>query len=91
MLWRLNWTKEAEKVLLTFEKDVIKKVKAEGYDGQSGEESTQWNFSGALLYSVTIITTIGETLSEVLSFNLKKEEGYATVCYCIHERREERA
>ena len=62
-MWRVNWTTEAEKVLRIFEKNVILKVKAEGYDGRDGEEadtSTQWNFSGALLYSVTIITTIGK-------------------------------
>lgn len=53
---------DAEKVLKRFELDVIKKAKTEGYDGgDSGNDaSVQWNFSGALLYSVTVITTIGE-------------------------------
>ena len=43
--------------------EVIKKVKNEGYDGKEGndtETDSQWNFSGSLLYSVTIITTIGK-------------------------------
>jgi len=52
-------------VLKTFEKDVILKVKNEGYDGREAnvgdvvDEPSQWSISGALLYSVTIITTIG--------------------------------
>ena len=37
-------------------------MKSEGYDGNDSqnESASQWNFSGALLYSVTIITTIGK-------------------------------
>ena len=56
-----NWTVEANTVLRKFELDVIRKAKTEGYDGQEGADSVlQWNFSGALLYSVTVITTIGK-------------------------------
>ena len=42
-------------------------VKNEGYDGREAnvdsqdEEPSQWNLPGSLLYSVTIITTIGST------------------------------
>ena len=41
-------------------------VKNEGYDGREAsqdavdEEPSQWNLPGSLLYSVTIITTIGK-------------------------------
>ena len=42
-------------------------VKNEGYDGKEAnvgddveDEPSQWSISGALLYSVTIITTIGK-------------------------------
>ena len=44
-------------------------VKNEGYDGREAgpdshnEEPSQWNLPGSLLYSVTIITTIGELKS----------------------------
>ena len=61
VLYRNNWTEAASKVLKKFEQDVIKKAKTEGYDGQEGNDVTsQWDFSGALLYSVTVITTIGK-------------------------------
>ena len=61
VLYRKNWTLLAEEVIKRFEKNVIRKVKTEGYDGGDSEDETsgQWNFSGALLYSVTVITTIG--------------------------------
>ena len=65
VLYRENWTREAGKVLKRFEQNVIRKAKTEGYDGSdSGDDSSvQWNFSGALLYSVTVITTIGKSSS----------------------------
>ena len=46
---------------------LFSQVKTEGYDGKEAnvgddveDEPSQWSISGALLYSVTIITTIGE-------------------------------
>lgn len=62
MLYKDNWTALAAEVIKRFEKNVIRKVKSEGYDGGDSEDeaSVQWNFSGALLYSVTVITTIGK-------------------------------
>ena len=63
VLYRENWTAAASKVIRKFELDVIRKAKNEGYDGQDdgGTDATsQWDFSGALLYSVTVITTIGK-------------------------------
>ena len=49
-----------EYFLITFDQ-----VKTDGYDGKEAvegdvvQEPSQWSLSGALLYSVTIITTIG--------------------------------
>ena len=49
----------AGQVLDKFEKLVIKKTKSEGYNGGEDKDNIQWTFSGALLYSLTVITTIG--------------------------------
>ena len=66
MLYRQNWTVEAGKVLKRFEKNVIHKAKTEGYDGgDDNDGNAQWSFSGALLYSVTVITTIGEQAKSI--------------------------
>ena len=61
VLWRKRWLEEAGEVLKKFEKDVIRMAKTEGYDGgdSSDDSAKQWDFPGALLYSVTVITTIG--------------------------------
>ena len=59
VLWRQNWTMAAGQVLDRFEKLVIKKTKSEGYNGGEDKDNIQWTFSGALLYSLTVITTIG--------------------------------
>lgn len=50
------WKKLAEDRVKEFEEKIIDAVQKDGYS--LSEE--QWSFSGALLYSVTVITTIGE-------------------------------
>ena len=45
-----------------FETDIIDKTKNDGYNGNEDLAEVQWNFAGALLYSVTVITTIGKKL-----------------------------
>lgn len=57
VLYRENWTGLVEAEVRRFQKDLILHVK-EGYDGKEGA-SQQWSFSGAFLYSLTVITTIG--------------------------------
>lgn len=47
--------------LRRFETNVVAAAKLEGYDGKDVfDAERQWSFSGALLYSVTVITTIGK-------------------------------
>jgi hypothetical protein len=35
-------------------------MKKDGWDGYEEAENQQWSFSGALFYSIIVITTIGE-------------------------------
>jgi len=55
-----NWTAFAEKLLDNLTREVFMATNNKGFDGSSDDSSApRWNFAGALLYSVTVITTIG--------------------------------
>ncbi|XP_015600293.1 uncharacterized protein LOC107270109 isoform X2 [Cephus cinctus] len=54
-----NWTDSAMKMLKNFETDLLKKMKKEGWDGSEDTDNIQWTFTGALFYSIIVITTIG--------------------------------
>ncbi|KAI5696683.1 hypothetical protein M8J75_016439 [Diaphorina citri] len=51
------WRNEVAKELMSFQSIVISNVQ-KGYEGDS-VSSNRWSFSGAFLYSLTVITTIG--------------------------------
>ncbi|XP_054166644.1 uncharacterized protein LOC128964111 [Oppia nitens] len=55
VLYPEEWINRTNDKLREFEETIVKAVREEGYGGVSN----QWTFSGALLYSVTVITTIG--------------------------------
>ncbi|CAL1272104.1 unnamed protein product [Larinioides sclopetarius] len=60
VLYEKNWTFLVGMRLKQFENDIVHAVKNEGYDGkESSSTEVQWSFSGALLYCITVITTIG--------------------------------
>ncbi|XP_041349108.1 potassium channel subfamily K member 4-like [Gigantopelta aegis] len=59
VLHQQNWSAIAERVFLDFQFQVFHATKHRGWDGKDGETELQWSFAGALLYSVTVITTIG--------------------------------
>jgi hypothetical protein len=65
ILYEDNWTQLVTDEVLRFKEQVVAAV-YEGYDGKdyAGAEMDQasegmWSFSGAFLYSLTVITTIG--------------------------------
>lgn len=60
ILYELNWTNFANDVLVDFQVEVYRATKEKGWNGQDGLQELQWSFTGALLYSVTVITTIGK-------------------------------
>lgn len=57
VLHELNWTKLVYEPLHKFETQIISTKNIQGYDSKNTE---QWSLTGALLYSVTVITTIGK-------------------------------
>lgn len=51
------WKAKVRDILETYQKKVVLAIK-NGYDGV---EENKWTFAGAFLYSLTVITTIGES------------------------------
>ena len=61
MLNQPEWSQKAEVILKDFQMAVFRSVKEDGWDGrEESDEEMMWSFAGSLLYSVTIITTIGQ-------------------------------
>lgn len=56
-----NWTSAVAPELELYQRKVVELVR-QGFDA-SGTARRQWTFSGAFLYSLTVITTIGECAS----------------------------
>ncbi len=70
VLWYDFWQSEARQILKEFEEMIIIQAKTKGYDGKEvNATDTQWNFPGSLLYSVTVITTIGRALLTVVNIS----------------------
>ncbi|KAK6190825.1 hypothetical protein SNE40_002604 [Patella caerulea] len=59
VFYEKNWTIIADEVFKFFQDEVFLATKEKGWDGKDGDKELQWSFAGALLYSVTVITTIG--------------------------------
>ena len=59
-----NFTRQVRVIFGEFQRKVVQEVKLNGWDGKDGGDNdqnskVQWSFAGALLYAVTVITTIG--------------------------------
>jgi len=65
-----EWREQAAVQVLKFQLEVIDAI-GKGYDGVDNvsdlSDTSQWSFSGAFLYSLTVITTIGKFSS---SYNI---------------------
>ena len=57
---KAEYTKYMDKLLKEYEAEIYKATHEKNWDGKMGEEEYQWSFADSLLYSVTVITTIGE-------------------------------
>lgn len=67
VLYEKNWTKLVTEQLKHFERAVIEYGKSEGPPNEF-ENTHHWTFGGALLYSVALLTTVGELLRNGVSF-----------------------
>lgn len=56
-----NWTRTAEGILEQYTTAVYQFAKKGGLEGKSQDDELQWSFAGALLYSITVVTTIGKS------------------------------
>lgn len=54
-----NFTGEVIIRLKEFESSLLKAMTKDGWDGDEDPEKVQWTFTGALFYSIIVITTIG--------------------------------
>jgi len=52
-----NWTAEVDLIIKEYQNEIVN-AESQGFDGNDIPVEL-WNFSGALLYSITVITTIG--------------------------------
>lgn len=60
VLQQENFTANVTERLLQFEKDLIFAIRRSGWDGEEDTSIRQWTFTGALFYSIIVITTIGK-------------------------------
>lgn len=55
-----EWIGNATICLHEFENKILDKMKNFGWDGDEDVNKSRWTITGALFYSIIVITTIGE-------------------------------
>ncbi len=60
VLHEQNWSIMADAIFREYTKEVYQATKNKGWDGKDKEAESQWTFAGAMLYCITVITTIGK-------------------------------
>jgi len=66
VLFYQNWKTSVAEEIKSFQSDLLKAIK-DGYEGQQKGGQEQWSFSGAFLFSLTVISTIGKFLIDFIS------------------------
>jgi len=63
-----NWSTLAERLLERYADEVYVATKTRGWDGRQDFDNgdQQWSFAGGLLYSITVMTTIGTSAADLL-------------------------
>ncbi|CAG5123723.1 unnamed protein product [Candidula unifasciata] len=60
VLEQANWSRAVERIMKDFQDDVVIAIKERGWDGRDEfNKDISWSFFGSVLYSVTVLTTIG--------------------------------
>ncbi|KPJ16072.1 hypothetical protein RR48_06027 [Papilio machaon] len=72
LLNQTNWTSDVVDMLKDFENAILLEMKVRGWDGNESTDHIQWTFTGALFYSIIVITTIGKiTLNLMMIFHFQ--------------------
>ncbi|CAF4480135.1 unnamed protein product, partial [Rotaria magnacalcarata] len=53
-----NWTAVAREILEEYQKDIVRQTKRSYQGERLSDDAKQWNFPAAILYAITVITTI---------------------------------